>query len=115
MKLIFIYLSIFIINDKEIINQTLNNLHKYASEADGEKYLALFDNEAVFYGTDATERWHINEFKKYTLDRFKNGIGWTYNPIKKYLYKWEHCLFDEEIENSGWVFRYVLVKRTING
>ena len=42
MKLIFIYLSIFIsLMIKKIINQTLDNLHKYASEADGEKYLAL--------------------------------------------------------------------------
>ena len=52
------------ISEKESINIVLNNLHKYASEANGEKYLALFDKEAVFYGTDATERWHINEFKK---------------------------------------------------
>ena len=48
MKLIFIYLSIFIINDKEIINQTLDNLHKYASEADGEKYLALLITKLFF-------------------------------------------------------------------
>ena len=115
MKIILIYLSLFIINDKEIINQTLDNLHKYASEADGEKYLALFDNEAVFYGTDATERWHINEFKKYTLERFKNGIGWTYNPIKRNIYINESTAwFDEEIENKKYgVFRGsgVLVKK----
>ena len=56
--------------DKTQINKVLDDLHIYASKADGTNYFKLFDSAAVFFGTDATERWHINEFKDYALKRF---------------------------------------------
>ena len=87
MKSIIIIVYILIgQNDKELINKVLDDLHHYASEADGVKYFSLFDSDAVFFGTDATERWSINEFKDYALKRFENGTGWTYYPINRNIY-----------------------------
>ena len=87
MKSIIIIVYILISqNDKELINKVLNDLHQYASEADGAKYFSLFDSDAVFFGTDATERWSINEFQEYALKRFENGTGWTYYPINRNIY-----------------------------
>ena len=105
---LFIYISILLFNDdKKEINKVLDNLHLYASKADGDNYFKLFDSEAVFFGTDASERWHINEFKDYTLKRFETGTGWTYKPISRNIYINENTAwFDEELANEKYgIFR----------
>ena len=73
--------------EKEQINKVLDNLHKYASEANGEKYFQLFNNQAVFHGTDLNERWSIDEFKKYAQNRFDTGTGWTYKSLERNICK----------------------------
>ena len=67
--IIIIYISTTLINniEKKKINIILDNLHKYASEANGKMYFDLFNEDAVFFGTDASERWTINKFKDYFL------------------------------------------------
>ena len=61
------------------VSATLDALHEAASKADGERYFGLFAADAVFLGTDATERWTIDEFKVYAMRRFETGNGWTYH------------------------------------
>lgn len=87
------------------VSATLAALHEAASKADGEKYFSLFAPDAVFLGTDATERWTLDEFKTYALERFKVGKGWTYTlqPGSRHIsfspdasIAW----FDELLENS---------------
>jgi len=72
--------------EKEEINKVLDNLHKYASEANGEKYFQLFNDQAVFHGTDLNERWSIDEFKKYAQNRFNTGTGWTYKSLERNIF-----------------------------
>ena len=105
---LFIYITVLLSNnEKTHINKVLDDLHNYASKADGTNYFKLFDSEAVFFGTDATERWHINEFKDYALKRFETGTGWTYKPISRNIYINENTAwFDEELSNEKYgVFR----------
>ena len=105
---LFIYITLLLSNnDKTQINKVLDDLHNYASKADGSNYFKLFDSEAIFFGTDATERWHINEFKNYALKRFETGTGWTYKPISRNIYINENTAwFDEELSNEKYgVFR----------
>ncbi len=99
---LIIYIFFFLSNNDKIdINKVLDDLHIYASKADGNKYFELFDNEAVFFGTDASERWHIDEFKNYALKRFKTGTGWTYTPISRNIYINENTAwFDENLSNE---------------
>jgi len=58
----------------------LDALHAAASRADGAAYFALYAPEAVFIGTDASERWTLAEFHAYTDPLFAKGKGWTYVP-----------------------------------
>ena len=105
---LFIYIILLLSNnDKTQINKVLDDLHNYASKADGTNYFKLFDSEAIFFGTDATERWHINEFKDYALKRFETGTGWTYKPISRNIYINENTAwFDEKLSNEKYgVFR----------
>jgi hypothetical protein len=110
MKSILIIIFLTISQDDKIkINKILDNLHYYASIADGDKYFKLFDTDGVFLGTDATERWTVNEFKDYALKRFESGTGWTYYPINRNIYLNNNkntAWFDEELSNEKYgVFR----------
>ena len=68
------------------VESVLNNLHKYASEANSKKYINLFANNAVFFGTDISERWHINQFNEYATKRMATGTGWTYTMKETNVY-----------------------------
>jgi hypothetical protein len=60
------------------IGAVLDQLHLAASKADGPTYFALYTPDAVFIGTDATERWTMPQFKAYAQPYFSQGKGWTY-------------------------------------
>ena len=61
------------------VSAALDDWHAAAAEADEERYLAHFAPEAVFLGTDASERWTLAEFTEYVRTYFPRG-GWTYRP-----------------------------------
>ena len=60
------------------VRDTLAQFHEAASQADGAKYFSLFTPDGVFIGTDATERWTLEQFETYAEPHFKKGKGWTY-------------------------------------
>ena len=89
--------------DRKSVTATLDALHLYAHEADGKKYFSLYSDDAVFMGTDATERWPIGEFKTYANARFDTGKGWTYTPTSRNIYFNENrdtAWFDETVMNE---------------
>jgi len=92
-------------SEEKAVSRTLDALHENASKADGEKYFALFASDAVFLGTDATERWPIAEFKKFAMARFNKGTGWTYHKRSRYIYLSEDnktAWFDETLHNENY-------------
>ena len=64
---------------------TLDAVHKAASEADGPTYFDLFTPDAVYIGTDVTERWTLAEFRAFAEPYFARGRGWTYTPRSRSL------------------------------
>jgi hypothetical protein len=64
---------------------TLDRLHRAAAEADEAAYFGLFDPEAVFIGTDPTERWTLAEFRAWARPYFASGQGWTYEPRERHV------------------------------
>lgn len=85
------------------ISSALDALHDAASKADGDRYFALFGPEAVFLGTDASERWPLDEFKTYANKRFATGAGWTYTlrPGTRHIeIEGGVAWFDELLENA---------------
>ena len=67
------------------ISQTLDQLHAAAAKADGKTYFDLFAPDAVFIGTDASERWTMDQFRGYALPLFAQGKGWTYTPRLRHV------------------------------
>ncbi len=67
------------------IDTVLDAFHRAASEADGGLYFSLFTDDAVFIGTDVTERWSIDQFKAFSAPYFSKGQGWTYVPGERHI------------------------------
>jgi ketosteroid isomerase-like protein len=60
------------------IAQALDAFHSAAARADEEAYFAAFAPEAIFLGTDASERWGVAAFRAYAHPHFAAGKGWKY-------------------------------------
>ena len=71
---------------QEDLDVLLNGLHLDAHKGNFESYFDRYSADAVFLGTDKTERWTIEEFKAYAKPAFSDGHGWTYSVIER---NWE--------------------------
>lgn len=60
------------------VGAALDALHGAAARADGAAYFALFTPDAVYIGTDASERWTLAQFRAFAEPYFARGRGWTY-------------------------------------
>lgn len=67
------------------IEAVLDSLHRAAAEGDEETYFGLFTPEAIFLGTDAGERWTIEEFRAFALPYFERDSAWTYTPTQRHV------------------------------
>jgi ketosteroid isomerase-like protein len=91
-KLIFILVMLWclpvfaVANDRvAAVGKVLDAFHEAAAKADGELYFSLFADDAVFMGTDATERWSVDEFKAFAEPYFSEGRGWTYTKTERHV------------------------------
>ena len=86
---------------QEKLDVLLNGLHQDAHEGNYETYFDRYTSDAVFLGTDKTERWTIQEFKEYAKPAFADGHGWTYEVVER---NWEGSgdtrWFDEILFNE---------------
>ncbi len=60
---------------------TLTSLHAAAAIGDWPSYFALYSKDAIFLGTDVTERWTIAQFKGYA----EGSKGWVYTMRERNL------------------------------
>ncbi len=61
------------------INAVLDAYHAAAAVGDWSRYFELMSDEAVFLGTDASERWPKAEFQTYAA----RSNGWVYDPVQR--------------------------------
>ena len=63
----------------------LDAFHTAASRADEKAYFGLLAPNAVFLGTDATERWDKAAFLAFARPHFSQGKGWTFTPRDRHI------------------------------
>jgi len=85
------------------VSNTLDEFHAAAARGDSEAYFAVMTDAVVFLGTDATERWQGQAFRKFVLEHFGEGRGWTYTPGARHIDmapggKW--AFFDELLQHD---------------
>ncbi len=97
----------FAATPEEDIGAVLDRLHAAAARADGPAYFALYTPDAVFIGTDVTERWTLPEFRAYAEPHFSKGKGWAYAPRVRHVTVAPidcRCVawFDEVLDSAGY-------------
>lgn len=65
----------------------LSAWHKWAAAGRSEPYFDHMSDNAVFLGTDATERWTKEEFREFAKPYFdRSGQGaWDYRPFDRHI------------------------------
>src|SRR6266498_5290242 len=63
----------------------LDDWHAAAAAADEARYFGHFAPEAVFLGTDATERWSVEEFRRYAHPYFAKGKAWSFKAVEQHV------------------------------
>lgn len=82
---------------------TLDEFHRAAAAANGERYFGMLTEDAVFIGTDAGERWSVAEFRAYAEPYFDDGQGWTYVASGRHINlstDGSVAWFDERLQNE---------------
>jgi uncharacterized protein (TIGR02246 family) len=67
------------------IAAVLDDWHAAAAAADEERYFRHFAPGAVFLGTDATERWTVEEFRRYSHPYFAKGKAWSFRSVDRHV------------------------------
>lgn len=83
-------------------DETLDALHRAAATADEDVYFDLFTDDAIFLGTDATERWTVAQFRDYAWEYFTTReSAWVYEPVERWLREADGVmLFEERLVNA---------------
>ncbi len=104
--------------EKAKITTVLDDLNKFASEANFEKYFALYAEESTFIGTDATEIWNKKEFMAYAKPHFDKGKAWSFKSLKRNIYfsnDGKYAWFDELLDTQMKICRGSGVLEKIKG
>ncbi|UII24636.1 nuclear transport factor 2 family protein [Fulvivirga maritima] len=67
----------------EDINQFLDQWHQAAADADLDSYFASLSDQAIYIGTDASERWNKEEFYGFSKPYFDKGEAWDFKPYDR--------------------------------
>ena len=88
-------------DQRAAIDALIDGLHRDAHEGNFQTYFDRYTPDAVFLGTDKSERWTIEEFKVYAEPAFEDGHGWTYS-VKERNWEGEGTTrwFDEVLLNE---------------
>jgi ketosteroid isomerase-like protein len=68
---------------KAAVAAVLDDWHKAAAAADEARYFGHFTADAIFLGTDATERWTRDEFRAWSKPHFSKGKAWSFKAVSR--------------------------------
>lgn len=87
------------------IARVLDSWHHAAAVADENVYFDLMAPDAVFLGTDATERWTKSEFIAWSARYFARESAWRFDPIERHVTVapgGESAWFDERLMSASY-------------
>jgi len=86
---------------ENIINELLDSWHKAAADADLNKYFNKMSEDAIYLGTDISERWTKNEFYSFCKPYFDKGKAWEFIPSNRTVYfseNYKTAWFEETLD-----------------
>jgi hypothetical protein len=90
--------------ERDDISHFLDGFHQAAAESDFDGYFSRFTVDGTFLGTDASERWSVEQFKQYAKPAFDKGKGWSYENLERNVViatGGKIAWFDEIMFNQG--------------
>jgi phosphohistidine phosphatase SixA len=87
------------------VAQVLDDFHDAAANGDEARYFAILPDDAVFLGTDATERWTGATFRTFALPYFQRPEAWTYVTMRRHVTvaaDGATAWFDELLDNQSY-------------
>ena len=67
------------------VSAVLEDWHAAAAAADEARYFGHFTQDAVFLGTDATERWTRDQFRTWAKPFFARGKAWSFRALSRHV------------------------------
>ncbi|MEZ5029235.1 MAG: nuclear transport factor 2 family protein [Ferruginibacter sp.] len=68
------------------INFMLDSFNRAAAKADFNSYFNFYTSDAIFTGTDATERWDKKAFMEWAKPIFDKGRAWNFTALERHIY-----------------------------
>lgn len=68
------------------VNVMLDSFNKAAANADFNAYFNFYTDDAIFTGTDATERWDKKQFMAWAKPIFDKGKAWNFSSVERHIY-----------------------------
>lgn len=65
------------------IDALLNQWHLAAAKADEDAFFGRMTSDAIYIGTDATERWKRDELKEWSKAYFQKETAWDFKPLSR--------------------------------
>ena len=69
--------------DERAVAAVIDDWHAAAAAADEERYFGHLTDDAVFLGTDATERWRKDRFRAYAHPYFAKRKAWSFRSVRR--------------------------------
>jgi ketosteroid isomerase-like protein len=85
--------------ERAAIDEVLDGWHAAAAASDLEGYFGRMTPDAIFLGTDATERWTVAQFRAYAEQPFAEGRGWVMRSVRRdVIVRGDVAWFDEDLD-----------------
>lgn len=92
-------------DERTRLNVVLDDWHDAAADADEKRYFAAMAPGFVFLGTDATERWTLEQFRDFAHPYFEKGKAWTFLPRERNVMfspDGQTAWFDEKLQSESY-------------
>ena len=74
------------IKEQQQISAMLDSFNSAAARADYKTYFNFYTEDAIFTGTDATERWDKPAFMAWAKPIFDKGHAWDFKALERHIY-----------------------------
>ena len=87
---------------RDQITAMLDSFNVAAAKADFNKYFSYYTDDAIFTGTDATERWDKKAFMAWAKPIFDKGRAWNFTALERHIYfnKYGNLAWFDELLNT---------------
>lgn len=72
--------------NKDQIDEVLTNWHQASATANADAFFGAMTEDAIYLGTDASERWLRDELRTWAKAAFEREVAWAFTPSKREIY-----------------------------